>query len=107
MAKNVQIGSVMVSDDKNGNKRISIGLGRKNKPPYQNNDVTVEVLVKDSTGKVLARQTDGFLNLVDPRTQPDELLKLGLVSEETAGKMRASAAKLPEKIKYQVVLPRS
>lgn len=102
MAKNVQIGSLLVTEDKNGNQRVSIGLGKKNKPEYSKYDVSVELVVKDGSGKVIARQKDGFINLIDPRTQPDELFKAGVISEETAEKMREQASRTPDKIKYQL-----
>lgn len=99
--KSVQIGSVIVSE-RNGQKQISIGLGRKGKKSQY--DVTIELVAKDFTGKIIATQTDGFLNLVDPRTRPDELLQLGLISEEKYSEMKASLQNIPEKIKYQVML---
>lgn len=104
MAKKLTIGTVLVTDLKNP-KRASIALGRKNtNAAYAKYDVTVELVVKDNTGKVVATQTDGWLNLVDPRTLPDELLKAGKIDEAMATKMRANAAKLSDKIKYQLEL---
>lgn len=45
---------------------VSIALGQsKNKDPKYN--TTVEIIVRDSEGKVIHQQTDGFLNLLDPR----------------------------------------
>jgi hypothetical protein len=107
MAKNVEIGSLIVSEDNNGNKRVSIGLGKKNRDAkYSKYDLSVEVVVRDHTGKVIAKQTDGFINLIDPRTRADDLLKAGIIDEDKAADMRMQATKIPDKIKYQLQVPR-
>jgi len=46
---------------------IKLGRQNKNNPKY---DLTVELVVKDANGTVVATQTDGFLNLSDPRKSP-------------------------------------
>lgn len=104
MAKKVKIGSLLLNEvEFNGVKKklLSVGLGSKNKnnPQY---DQTVEIIVRDNTGKIIAQQRDGFLEVVDPRKEPDELLAAGLISEEIAEKMKENVSKLPEKIKYQL-----
>lgn len=101
MAKNVQIGTLMVSEGQYG-KQVSIGLGKKNKGEYSKYDLTVELIVKDATGKVVAKQTDGFINLIDPRTKPDSLLKAGAITEEQYAKQKAAADRIPDKIKYEL-----
>ena len=67
MAQKVKVGNLMVKDvEYNGVKKKlrSIGLGSKsNKNPKYNQ--SVEIIVRDSAGKVLARQTDGWLEVVD------------------------------------------
>jgi hypothetical protein len=106
-SKYIKIGSIIATDNKNdpnGPKRISIGLGQKGKNTQY--DLSVEVLVKDKSGKVVARQTDGFINLVDPRTQPDELLKAGVINEDQAIEMKNNASKLSEKVRYILQVPR-
>lgn len=45
-----------------------VKLGNKGK--NEQYDLTVEITVKDATGKVVAQQTDGFLTLSDPRKSP-------------------------------------
>jgi hypothetical protein len=74
---------------------FSIKLGQESDRPEYNYDV--EVIVKDGNGKIVARQTNGFLTLKNPRTSP--YLKEGqaekipatlqydvLISDENAGK---------------------
>jgi hypothetical protein len=108
MAKNVQIGSLIVTQDESGKQRVSIGLGKKStNPKYSKYNVSVEVVVRDGSGKVIARQTDGFINLSDPRTKPDELLQAGIISEEKAVEMREAASKTPEKIRYHLEVSRT
>ncbi len=112
----VRIGNLIVTNkvDRAGNpvydaegkqvKKVAVGLGNKGKNPDY--DVTVEILVKDHTGKVIAKQVDGFINLVDPRTQPDELYSAGIISEEKLHQMQNQLKTLPEKIKFQLLVPR-
>ena len=98
MAKNVKIGSVIKSTRKDGSDNYSIGLGSKGKNPQYN--LSVELIVRDSTGKIVARQTDGFINLNDPRTEGQELYKLGIINEDKAHEMTENAKKLSDKIKF-------
>lgn len=109
MAK-IKLGSLLVNeitDNKTGKpkKLLSIGLGNKGKNDKYN--LSVEITVKDHTGKVVAHQTDGFLELVDPRKQPDDLLAAELISEEMAEKMKENVAKISDKVKYQVLIKSS
>lgn len=103
-SKYVKLGSLIVSKRQDGSDNISIGLGQKGKNAQYN--LTVELVVKDATGKVVARQTDGFINLTDPRTEADDLLKIGLIDEEKAAVMRENAKKLSDKVKYILKVPR-
>lgn len=96
MAKYIEIGTLQV---KNG---TFLALGRKNKPGYDKYDLSIEIIVKNKEGKVVARQTDGFINLVDPRKQPEELLALGKITEEAASQMKERASKLPASVKYNL-----
>lgn len=81
---------------------ISLALGSsKNKDPKWN--TTVEITVKDHTGKVIHQQVNGFLNLVDPRTYPDELFASGLIDENTHAEMKEKAlASTPPYVKYRI-----
>ena len=96
--KKVKIGALVSGKDKNGRAYRSLVLGNKS----TNDEYTtrVEVTVKDAAGKVLYTQTDGFLNLVDPRTQPDDLLAAGLISPELHEKMKSGVKNLSDKVKY-------
>ena len=98
---NLKIGKLIQEQRKDGTKNTYLALGStKNKDPRYN--LSVEILVKDATGKVVAKQTNGFVNLSNPRTEPDELLRAGKITEEVAEKMKSYLPKLPEKIKYDV-----
>ncbi len=112
----VRIGNLIVTDkvgrdgqpvyDAEGKqeKRVCVALGNQGKKPEYN--LTVELIVKDNTGKVIAKQTDGFINLVDPRTQPNELYSAGIISEEKFHQMQDQLKSLPAKIKFQLLVPR-
>lgn len=103
MAKNkVKFGTVYSEKSETG-PRVYIGLGSKNrtKPEY---NTTVEIIVKDSTGKVIHKQTDGFVNVEDPRKRAEELLSLGKITEEQAEKMRENASRIPDKVKHELYL---
>lgn len=102
--KKIKVGSLIKSEKEvNGVKKswLSIGLGQKNdkRPEY---DQTVEIIVRDNKGKVVAQQTDGWLDLVNPREEPKELLAAGVISEEMAEKMSENVKKLSDKVKYVV-----
>lgn len=101
MAKNVRVGNLL-NNKVNGKTLLSIGLGNKGKDPKYN--TTVEITIKDSEGNVIAKQTNGFLNLVDPRKEPDDLFAAGKITEEVRDKMKSGVAKLNEMVKYSVRL---
>lgn len=103
-SKYIKVGSVIVSERADKSKNIAIGLGQKGKKEEYN--LSVEIIVRDNAGKVVARQTDGFINLSDPRTEPDELLKANLITEEQAADMKNNVAKLSDKVKYTLKMPR-
>jgi hypothetical protein len=107
MAK-IKIGSLLagktVKSTKDGRERefswASIALGNKGKDPKYDN--TVEITVKDHQGKVIYTQTGGFINLVNPRTQPQDLLDLGLLKQEDFEQKSESVKKLSDKVKYSL-----
>lgn len=105
MAKKIKVGSLIKSEKEveiNGQKVkktfLSIGLGQKGKNADYNQ--TVEVIVRDSRGKIVAQQTDGFLDVVDPRKEPEDLFSAGAIDEEQFKKMKENVAKLSEKVRY-------
>lgn len=61
--KTAKIGAVWQSKDKEDQFYVALGQKSDN-PDY---DFSVEVTVKDGNGKVVAQQTNGFLQLWDPR----------------------------------------
>ncbi len=107
MAK-LRIGNLIAEKKTNKNTgqeytSIYLGLGNtRNKDPKYN--TTVELTIRDHTGKVVHTQQNGFVSLTDPRTQPDELLAAGVIDEVRAQKMRDGLENLPEKIKYSLEL---
>lgn len=108
MTKNVEIGNLIVKQNKDGTVNTFIALGRKNKDvKYSKYDISVEVTVRDNTGKVISSQKDGFINLSDPRTLHKELLSKGVINEEKAAEMQERSAKTPESIRYTLNVQRS
>jgi hypothetical protein len=104
LPKKIKVGVLMLNEvEYKGEKKklLSLGLGNrnKNKPEY---DYKLELVVKDGNGKVVATQSDGFLDLVDPRKEPDDLFKAGIINEEQYNKMKERLEKLPDMIKYEV-----
>lgn len=80
--KTVKIGSVWLNEVTSASgeaKKVpSIKLGSKgNKDPQY--DLSVEIIVRDSKGTVVARQTDGFVNMYAPREGAPSKLKHDLV----------------------------
>ena len=107
MAKKLKIGNLLVEKktDKNGKEYISryLGLGSsKNRDPKY--DLSVELVIRDHTGNVVHTQKNGFLTLVDLRTQPDDLLAAGLIDESRYDKMKEGLSRLPDRIKYSLEL---
>lgn len=105
--KKLRIGNLLVEKKKSQAGReytsVYLGLGNdRNKNPDYN--LSVELVVKDHTGKVVHTQKNGFVSLVDPRTQPDELLAAGIINEEQHNKMKERLSNLPDKIKYALEL---
>lgn len=105
MAKKIVKVGNLLNNKYEGKTLLSIGLGNKGKNPEY--DTSVEIIVRNSKGEVIARQVDGFLNLVDPRKEPDDLLAAGKITEEVAEKMKNGVAKLNQMVKYSVRLQSS
>lgn len=88
--KKFKVGTVQTKKDKSG---VTVALGSFSKD--EKFRTTVEVTVKDSTGKVLAKAENGFLQVQDPRKRTN---KDGTpLSEE-------QAAKIPAWIKSELFL---
>jgi hypothetical protein len=101
--KYIEIGNLIAKEKEDGTTSVFLALGKKNRDSnYSKYDLTVELVVKDATGKVVARQTDGFVSLNDPRKQADELLAKGIINEQDAAKMKERTAKLPPSIRYSM-----
>jgi len=75
MAKRYKIGSVVKAKD--------------GKPPYIKLGQGVSITVNGVPVK------NTFLNLVNPHTLPDELLRANKISEEVANSMKERASKIP------------
>lgn len=106
MAK-LRIGSLIAEKKKSQSGQeyttVFLGLGNdRNKDPKYN--TTVELTVRDHLGNVIHSQKNGFVSLVDPRTEPDELLSAGIISQERADQMKDRLSNLPDKIKYTLQL---
>lgn len=107
--KSFTIGSLWIktNKDKNGAEKTSrfIKLGKKSdQEKYQKYNYSVEIVVRNSTGQVVFNQTDGFVNLIDPRTEPFELAQRGFITEEQAAERVSKNKTLPEDLKYEVKL---
>jgi|GEM_PF-4393848 hypothetical protein len=63
-----KIGAVWRKKDDSG-FYIRLGNESKTKPEY---NLSVEVIVRNAQGEVVAKQTDGFLTLLDPREQAEK-----------------------------------
>src|SRR5690349_5388830 len=111
MAKKLKIGSLLANKRtfNNGGKEvektlISLALGSmKNKDPKYNLSVTL--IVKDHTGKIVHQQDNGFVNMVDPRSQPDELFAAGLITADQYAEAKERVSRIPESIKYSLEVP--
>lgn len=100
--KNLEIGTLLVKTRENGSKNVFLALGNKGAKEQYN--VSVEIIVRDNNNNVIHQQTDGFVNLQDPRTLPDELLKLKFIDEAKAEKMKENALRIPESVKYKLIV---
>ena len=81
--KYVKVGNVIKT--KKGNFTLALGNNRAKDDKW---NYSVEFTVKDAKGNVVYQQTDGFLNLFDPRKRPN-------ASEE-------EVARIPETLKFEV-----
>lgn len=83
-AKTVKVGVVLQLEDKKGNPYRTIALGNtKNKDPKYNR--TVQIRVLDDEGNVVAKATNPFLSLYEPKYESDKVLSelvLRLQTEE-------------------------
>lgn len=82
-----------------------IALGDKSENPDYT--TSVEITVRDGHGKVISKQTDGFVTVSNPRTRPDELLKAGKIDEATAEKMKSQIGNIPDSIKNELHVKRN
>ncbi len=103
--KKIKLGNLIKTKRADGSTFLSIGLGSKGKNSQYDQSVTVTV--RNADGKVVAEQTDGFIDVVDPRTEPAGLLAAGVISEEMAEKMTQNLATLPDKIRYHLKIKAS
>lgn len=74
----VKVGAVLKKEGKVGSF-IVLGDSQNKNEKYR---TTVEVTVKDSSGKVLAKTENGFLTVLNPRLRPN-------ITEEQAAKIPA------------------
>lgn len=80
---------------------VSLALGNiRNKDPKYN--MSVEIIVRDHAGKVLHKQENGFLNLIDIRAQPDELLSAGIIDQAEYEVRKERIEKLPDSVRYSL-----
>ena len=98
MAKYRKIGSVF-----KGKTGPFIALG-DSKSKNEKYNFTVEIVVKDNQGKVIAEQKNGFINLNDPRKEPTRLLEANLISEDTAAEMEEKVKNLSEKLLFNLMI---
>lgn len=103
--KRVKLGSILSETKKRSDgteyRTVYVVLGQNStKSPDFN--YSVEITVKNAKGQVVAKQTNGFISITDPRKAPEELLAAGVISEEQAEKMRERASKMPAKIKQEL-----
>lgn len=82
-----KIGAVWAS--KKDPNKFSIKLGQESDNAKYN--LSVEVIVKDGSGKVVAQQKDGFLTLKDPRQGT-------FLSDE-------QKAKIPATLQFDLLIP--
>lgn len=85
MIKKYKVGNVQLKKDRSGTT-VALGNVSKNSK-YATN---IEIIVRDGEGNELARSTNGFLKVENPRTRP------GITEEQ--------AAKIPDWIKNELYL---
>jgi hypothetical protein len=101
--KQVKLGTVISEKRPDGSNNTYIALGsQKNKDPKY--DFNVSIMVTDKDGNVLAKQTNGFVNVTDPRKLPDILLATGKINEEQADRMRERVSRMPAKISKELFI---
>lgn len=67
----------------------------------------MEIVVKDADGNVIATQRDFFVELVDPRLEPDDLLREGIINEEQAEQKRGWVSKLNPNTRYKLMMEKA
>ncbi len=101
-SKQVKFGTVWNKKWPDGRPNVCISLGQTSGKPEYQYDVTV--MITDKKGNVIAKQTNGFLNVVDPRKLPEELLAAGKIGEDTADKMRGRLTTMPVDLTREIFL---
>lgn len=79
--KYTRIGQVLKSKDKPGQSYIVLG-NKKNKDPKYN--LSVEITVRNDAGEVIAKQTDGFVSVFEPREDSPEFVLFDLSLKQEA-----------------------
>lgn len=114
----VEIGRLCTSDmvDRNTKEPVYDATGRQRQRAYlalgvkgsnKKYNTTVEIVVKDADGVVIATQRDFFVELVDPRLEPDDLLKAGIITEEQAEQKRGWVSKLNPNTRYKLMMEKA
>jgi hypothetical protein len=88
--KKFKVGNVQLKKDRSG---VTVALGNYSKDPKY--ATTVEMIVRDGSGNVLAKTTGGFLQVVDPRKQ---------LNKDGTEKSEEQLAKIPEWIKNELFI---
>lgn len=68
-SKYVKLGAVLKSKDGEGSY-IALGDNKAKDEKYR---FSVELIVRDAAGNVVAKQTDGFVSVFDPRKNRDNV----------------------------------
>lgn len=100
--KKIQLGVLLLNKVKfDGVEKTlaSIALGNDKNSDSKYN-TSVEIIVRDGSGKIIHEQKNGYISLADPRMEPDRLLELGMIDENEYEKRKASTSKISEKLRY-------
>jgi hypothetical protein len=97
--KNKKIGVVLRGKD--GRPFIKLGSTNNRNEKY---NYSVEITVKDNNGQVISKQSDGFLNLIDPRKEPARLLEANVITEDRAAEMEERVANLSDKLIFELMM---
>lgn len=103
--KKVKFATIMRKKQENGSYSNFIVLGNKSKDSSKSKyDVSVEIIVRDNTGTVIAHQQDGFISVEDPRTRPDELLNNKAIDEAQYNKMLEAVGRIPDTVRAELTI---